>query len=182
MFNREKHIVHERLDPAPRHRYYVSIDYGTRNPFAAGLYDYDERGRKATMIKELYYKGGSEKRVDNEAYYKMLVKLIGKYPIEYIIIDPSASSMIETIMKYGEYVVQKADNDVINGIMDVTKFLNAGALFFHESCKNTFEEFETYAWDEEKVEDEVLKENDHSMDQVRYFCRTALRSELKWEL
>ena len=30
------------------------------------------------------------------------------------------------------------------------------------------------------VEDKVIKENDHSMDQVRYFCRTALRSELKW--
>ena len=153
---------------------------GTVNPFAAGLYDYSPSEQKAVMVKELYYKGGSNNRVDNEAYYKMLCDLIGDYPIQYIIIDPSASSMIETIQKYGKFMVVKADNDVLNGIQDVTKFLNAGCLYFHKSCKSTFEEFETYSWDEEKAEDAVIKENDHSMDQLRYFCRTALRGELKW--
>lgn len=180
MFNRDAHIVRSIPDRSPRHRYYVAIDYGTVNPFAAGLYDYSPPEQKAVMIKELYYKGGSNNRVDNEAYYKMLTELIGDYPIEYIIIDPSASSMIETIQKYGKYAVIKADNDVLNGIQDVTKFLNAGVLYFHKSCKNTFEEFETYSWDEDAADDTVIKENDHSMDQLRYFCRTALRSELKW--
>lgn len=180
MFNREAHIVNTIPARSPRHRYYVSVDYGTVNPFAAGLYDYSPSEQKATMIKELYYRGGSANRVDNEAYYGMLCELIGDYPIEYIIIDPSASSMIETIQKYGKYLAIKADNDVLNGIQDVTKFLNAGCLYFHKSCKATFEEFESYSWDEEKAEDAVIKENDHSMDQLRYFCRTALRSELKW--
>lgn len=180
MFNRDIHRVHGAYEYRPSHRYYVSVDYGTVNPFAAGLYDYDPANQRATMIKELYYRGGSENRVDNEAYYRMLKGLIGDIPIEYIVIDPSASSMIETIQKYGDYIVVKADNDVINGIQDVTKFLNAGVLYFHESCKATFEEFETYAWNEKSVEDAVLKENDHSMDQLRYFCRSALRSELKW--
>ena len=180
MFNRDAHIVKEVPKYNPRHRYYVAIDYGTVNPFAAGLYDYSPSEQKAVMIKELYYKGGSTNRVDNEAYYKMLSELIGDYPIEYILIDPSASSMIETIQKYGEYAVLKADNDVLNGIQDVTKFLNAGCLYFHKGCKNTFDEFETYSWDEDSTEDEVIKENDHSMDQLRYFCRTVLRNELKW--
>lgn len=180
MFNRDTHIVRNAPERNPRHRYYVSVDYGTVNPFAAGLYDFSPAEQKAVMVKELYYKGGSNNRVDNEAYYKMLCDLIGDYPIEYIIIDPSASSMIETIQKYGKYLVVKADNDVLNGIQDVTKFLNAGVLYFHRSCKSTFEEFETYSWDEDSVEDSVIKENDHSMDQLRYFCRTALRSELKW--
>lgn len=180
MFNREAHVVKKIPTPNPRHRYYVAVDYGTVNPFAAGLWDYSPGDKEAVMVRELYYKGGSTNRVDNEQYYKMLTELIGEYPIEYIIIDPSASSMIETIQKYGQYMVIKADNDVLNGIQDVTKFLNAGVLFFHKSCVNTFDEFETYAWDEDSVEDKVIKENDHSMDQVRYFCRTALRSELKW--
>lgn len=180
MFNRDAHIVRSVPERSPRHRYYVAVDYGTVNPFAAGLYDYSPSEQKAVMIKELYYKGGSNNRVDNEAYYKMLTELTGDYPIEYIIIDPSASSMIETIQKYGKYAVIKADNDVLNGIQDVTKFLNAGVLFFHKSCKNTFDEFETYSWDEDAVDDTVIKENDHSMDQLRYFCRTALRNELKW--
>ncbi|MBQ7670564.1 MAG: PBSX family phage terminase large subunit [Clostridia bacterium] len=180
MFNRDAHIVRNIPAQNPRHRYYVAIDYGTVNPFAAGLYDYSPVEQKAVMIKELYYKGGSNNRVDNEEYYKMLRNLIGDYPIEYIIIDPSASSMIETIQKYGEHIVVKADNDVINGIQDVTKFLNAGVLYFHRGCKNTFNEFESYSWDEDSVDDAVIKENDHSMDQLRYFCRTALRNELKW--
>lgn len=180
MFNKAAHVVSRIPEISPRHRYYVSVDYGTVNPFAAGLYDYSPGEQKATMIKELYYRGGSANRVDNEAYYKMLCDLIGNYRIEYIIIDPSASSMIETIQKYGRYIVVPADNSVLDGIQDTTKFLNAGVLYFHESCTNTFEEFESYAWDEDKVEDTVIKENDHSMDQIRYFCRTALRNELKW--
>lgn len=182
MFNREVHVIDKIPPISARHRYYVSVDYGTVNPFAAGLYDYNPTERKATMLQELYFKGGSNNRVDNEAYYTMLCNLIGDYPIEYILIDPSASSMIETIQKYGKYTVVRADNDVLNGIQDVTKFLNAGALCFHKSCKNTFEEFEAYSWDEDKPEDAVIKENDHSMDQLRYFCRTALRNELKWIL
>lgn len=180
MFNRVQHIVSRMPEFNRNHRYYVAIDYGTVNPFAAGLYDYDPNTKTATMIKELYYNGGSMNRVDNEAYHKMLEKLIGDYPIQYIVIDPSASSMIETIQKYGRWSCIKADNDVLNGIQDVTKFLNAGVLFFHRDCLNTFNEFETYSWDEEKGEDTVIKENDHSMDQLRYFCRTVLRNELKW--
>lgn len=182
MFSRDVHVVDKVPKQSPRHRYYVSVDYGTVNPFAAGLYDYDPAAHRATMVRELYYKGGSDNRVDNEAYYTMLCKLIGDYPIEYIIIDPSASSMIETIQKYGQYLVVRADNDVLNGIQDVTKFLNAGALRFHRNCENTFEEFETYSWDEDSAEDKVIKENDHSMDQLRYFCRTVLRNELRWIL
>lgn len=180
MFDRQKHITSKMPAFNRRHRYYVAIDYGTVNPFAAGLYDFSPAEQTATMIKELYYNGGSSNRVDNEAYYKMLTELIGDYPIEYIVIDPSASSMIETIMKYGQWTCVKADNDVLNGIQDVTKFLNAGVLLFYIECKNTFDEFEAYSWDEDKDEDAIIKENDHSMDQVRYFCRTVLRSELKY--
>lgn len=179
MFDKDRHKTHGPMQYNPRHRYYVSVDYGTVNPFAAGLYDFDPVKQRATMIRELYYTGGSTQRVDNEVYYKMLSDLIGDIPIQYIIIDPSASSMVETIQKYAKWLVVKADNDVINGIQDVTKFLNAGVLFFHESCKKTFEEFLSYSWDKDK-DDTVIKENDHSMDQIRYFCRTALRSELKW--
>ena len=182
MFSRAKHVVHETPPFNPRHRYYVSIDFGTKNPFAAGLYDYDPFKQKAVMIRELYHDGGMADRVDNEAYYKMLEKLVGEYPIEYVIIDPSASAMIETINKYAKWVCVKADNDVISGIQDVTKFLNAGALLFHKSCEKTFMEFESYMWDMDKPDEEVIKENDHSMDQLRYFCRTALRNELKWIL
>lgn len=179
MFDRDRHVVHEVPASSPRHRWYVSIDYGVRNPFAAGLYDYDPFRRRAVMVRELYYVGGSADRVDNEAYYRMLEDLIGDCEIEYILIDPSATSMIATIQKYGRWICAKADNNVINGIQDVTRALNMDALLFHSSCVKTFEEFESYSW-KESAGDEVSKENDHSMDQIRYFCRTALRTELQW--
>lgn len=180
MFSMEKHVVKGVIPYSSRHRYYVSIDYGTVNPFAAGLWDFDPVSHKAIMIRELYYRGGSANRTDNEGYYRLLKSLIGDIKIEYIIIDPSASSMIETIEKYAEWLVVRADNDVLNGIQDVTKFLNMGLLLFHESCKETFKEFDQYSWDEESGEDAVIKEFDHSMDMIRYFCRTALRAELKY--
>lgn len=180
MFSMEKHVVKGVIPYSSRHRYYVSIDYGTVNPFAAGLWDFDPVSHKAIMIRELYYRGGSANRTDNEGYYRLLKKLIGDIKIEYIIIDPSASSMIETIEKYAEWLVVRADNDVQNGIQDVTKYLNMGLLLFHESCKETFKEFDQYSWDEESGEDAVIKEFDHSMDMIRYFCRTALRAELKY--
>lgn len=180
MFSMEKHVVKGVIPYSSRHRYYVSIDYGTVNPFAAGLWDFDPVSHKAVMIRELYYRGGSANRTDNEGYYRLLKRLIGDIKIEYIIIDPSASSMIETIEKYAEWLVVRADNDVLNGIQDVTKFLNMGLLLFHESCKETFKEFDQYSWDEESGEDAVIKEFDHSMDMIRYFCRTALRAELKY--
>lgn len=180
MFSMEKHVVKGVIPYSSRHRYYVSIDYGTVNPFAAGLWDFDPVSHKAIMIRELYYRGGSANRTDNEGYYRLLKKLVGDIKIEYIIIDPSASSMIETIEKYAEWLVVRADNDVLNGIQDVTKYLNMGLLLFHESCKETFKEFDQYSWDEESGEDAVIKEFDHSMDMIRYFCRTALRAELKY--
>lgn len=180
MFSMEKHVVKGVIPYSSRHRYYVSIDYGTVNPFAAGLWDFDPASHKAIMIRELYYRGGSANRTDNEGYYRLLKRLIGDIKIEYIIIDPSASSMIETIEKYAEWLVVRADNDVLNGIQDVTKYINMGLLLFHESCKETFKEFNQYSWDEESGEDAVIKEFDHSMDMIRYFCRTALRAELKY--
>lgn len=178
MFDEEKHIIKFNGRVSPRHRYYVSIDYGTVNPFACGLWEYNPGEQKAHMIRELYYNGGSAKRVDDEAYYKMLKKLIGDVPIEYIVIDPSAASFIATVQKYGEYIVVKANNDVLNGIQTVTKYLTAGVLGFDESCEETFKEFKAYRWDEESTEDRVIKETDHSMDQIRYFCYTVLKNEL----
>ena len=110
----------------------------------------------------------------------MLVDLVGDIPIESVVVDPSAASFIEVIKKYGKFLVQPAENDVLDGIRTVTKYLNAGVLKFHDSCTNTLKEFESYAWDEKSGEDKVIKENDHAMDETRYFCYTILRRLLRW--
>ena len=68
------------------------------------------------------------------------------------------------------------DNDVLNGIQEVTKYLNLGMLQIHESCTETQKEFGAYAWDDKAVgEDRVIKEYDHHMDLIRYFIYTVAR-------
>lgn len=177
MFSREKHVVKGAIEYHRNSQYYVSIDYGTVNPFAIGIFEFD--GRKSTMIKEFHHRGGTENRVDNEKYYKDMCETIGKIPIEYILVDPSAAGFIETINKYAKYIVKRADNDVLNGIQEVTKYLNMGLLQIHESCTETLKEFEGYAWDD-KHDDEVIKENDHHMDLTRYYIWGVARMLNRW--
>ncbi len=178
MFSREKHVVKGAIEYHRNSQYYVAIDYGTVNPFAVGIFEFN--GRKSTMIKELHYEGRKQPRVDNEAYYKMMCDLIGDLPIEHIIVDPSAAAFIETINKYAKYITKGANNDVLNGIQEVTKYMNYGLLQIHESCVETIKEFEGYAWDDESNEDEVIKENDHHMDLLRYYIWGVARMLNRW--
>ena len=178
MFDEDKHVIQGECPYSPMH--HVSIDYGTVNPFSAGMWGFD--GKRAIRERELYYNGREKGvRLDDETYYQKLKELIGDTPIEYIIIDPSAASFIEVIKKHGEYMVKGAKNDVLDGIRVTTTFLNTGRLFVHESCTNTIEEFGLYSWDEESGDDKVIKENDHAMDDTRYYCNTFMRKWLRWE-
>lgn len=178
MFDESKHVVKEHLKGS-NIQYIVSIDYGTVNPFSAGLYSFD--GRKAQREAEYYYDSrATNVRRDDEAHYKEVCKLIGDRKIEFIIVDPSAASFIEVIKKYAQYIAIPANNDVLDGIRVTTTFLNKGILKIHEDCENALNEFGLYSWDVESTEDAVLKEYDHAMDEIRYFCYTFLRQRLRW--
>ena len=178
MFDEEKHVTDEHMSGALE--YVVSIDYGTVNPLSAGLWAFD--GKYSQREAELYYNSREVgKRVDDEAYYKMLKELIGDRKVSCIIIDPSAASFIEVIKKYGEYTVRKADNDVLDGIRVVTTMLNKGLLKIYKDCTSCINEFGLYCWDEEKNNDTVIKENDHAMDDTRYYVYTFLRRRLRWK-
>jgi len=96
-------------------------------------------------------------------------------------LDPSAASFKAELKKRG-YKVKKAKNDVANGIRFVSTCLNQLLILFMKECKNTEKEFSSYVWDSkasERGEDKPLKENDHCMDAVRYFCYTIIRKEVK---
>ena len=177
MFSEERHVKKEHMTGALT--YVVSVDYGTVNPFSAGLWAFD--GWHSQREAEVYYNSREVgKRVDDEEYYKMLKKLIGNRRVECIIVDPSAASFIEVIKKYNEYSVMGANNDVLDGIRVVTTMLNKDMISVHEDCKDNIKEYGLYVWDEEKGDDVVIKENDHSMDDTRYYCYTFLRRRLRW--
>lgn len=176
----EKNIKRGMVEKNRNRKYYVSIDYGTVNPFAVGIFEYDPETRVSVMIKELHYAGRDEQRCDNEEYYTMLKQLIGELRVEFIIVDPSATGFIETIKKHGRFVVKGAENDVLNGIQEVTKYLNYDILKIHESCIETLKEFEQYAWDDKSHEDKVIKESDHHMDLIRYYIYSIARKLNRW--
>lgn len=150
--------------------YVVSMDYGTQNPTAMLLW-----GRVNDTwyaIKEFYHSGRetNDQKTD-EQYYEDLEKLCGDLPVKKVIIDPSAASFIVLVKQKGRYKPVKADNNVKDGIQRTATLLNKRHLLFNECCERTIEEFNMYSWDEKK-DDEVIKENDHSMDAVRYLVNT----------
>lgn len=160
-------------------RFFVSIDYGTHNPCSMGLWCV-QQGR-AIRIKESYYDSRSAKRQrTDEEHYAALEELARGYYIQSVIVDPSAASFIETIRRHGRYIVIPAENNVINGIRVTATLLQSGRILLHESCTDSLREFAAYCWDDGAQQDKVIKENDHAMDDIRYFAATVLALEFRW--
>lgn len=156
--------------------YYISVDYGTMNPFSAGLWCVN--GTKAVRIREYYY-GGREKAVmkTDEEYCDEIEKLSAGLNIRQVIVDPSAASFIASLRKRG-YKVKQADNAVDDGIRRVAVYLANGSIRIHRSCADCIREFGMYRWDDKAGEDKVIKEYDHAMDEVRYFANTILKTKI----
>lgn len=153
--------------------YYISVDYGTLNPFSAGLWCWD--GKTATRIAEYYYSGRETKaQKTDEEYYQELEKLAGDKKIRKVIVDPSAASFITTIHRHHRFTVLPAKNDVLEGIAITARLLRSGRMKIHRSCKDCRREFSLYRWDEKQTTDKPIKENDHAMDETRYFAATVL--------
>jgi PBSX family phage terminase large subunit len=168
MFDEEKNTAEEHGEKGV---YFLSMDYGTVNPTAMGLWRISDG--VGTMEQE-YYHNSRETRVQktDEEYYQDLEKFVGDTEIERIIIDPSAASMKECIRRHGKFKIMDADNSVIDGIRFTGNMISQGKVVIHKSCTNTIKEFGAYMWDDKATEDAVIKENDHSMDQMRYLFQT----------
>lgn len=163
-------------NPPQGGRYYISCDYGTLNPFSAGLWCWD--GKTATRVAEYYYSGRREQQQKtDEDYYTALEQLAGDKPVQAVIVDPSAASFIEVIRRHKRFPVRKAKNDVLAGINTTARFLQDGTIKIHRSCSACIREFGLYRWDEKAETDRPVKENDHAMDDIRYFAYTVLRQK-----
>lgn len=149
--------------------YYISVDYGTLNPFSAGLWCVTTDG-KAVRIKEYYYSGRAGQHMKTDAEYCDEIETLARgYEIRRVIVDPSAASFIAALRKRG-YKVQQADNSVLDGIRRTAVCLRDGVIKIHRSCKDSIREFGLYRWDDKSAEDRVIKDNDHAMDDIRYFA------------
>lgn len=172
MFSPERHI--KAVSGYPDGEYYISVDYGTSNPTSMGLWC--RQGDRAIRVREYYYDSRkSLKQLTDEEYYQKLCELAGDLKIRYVIVDPSAASFIASIRKHEKFSVKKADNSVLDGIRFTATLLAADKLSFSPQCKDIIREFGAYCWDDSAACDAVIKQNDHAMDDMRYFCRTIMR-------
>lgn len=97
-----------------------------------------------------------------------------------IVVDPSASSLIEQMHRHGWHRVRTADNEVLPGLRSVDSLMAAGRLAVHEDCAGLRKEVPGYVWDDKAAEDKPVKVNDHSCDALRYGVMGSRRWWRDW--
>lgn len=148
--------------------YIVSCDYGTKNPSSFGLWG--RCGQTWYRLREYYYDGRKTGRQKtDEEYVAALAELCGEAVPHRVIVDPSAASFIEALSRAG-FRVEEAENDVLRGIRLTASLLKSGRIRICRGCNDTVREFYQYRWDERAGKEAPLKQNDHAMDDIRYFA------------
>lgn len=177
-FDRKVHI--NRVAPTAAEYYVAGIDYGSVNAFACVLVGVNsgkstQQGRKMWVEREYYWdpKKTHRQKVNSE-YADDIQEFLEPYFVKQIYIDPSAEAFQLELRKRGMHVIH-ANNDVFNGIQMMTQEMQRGNLSVLADCKNTIREIESYVWDSKaaaKGYDQPLKQNDHSVDALRYVVAT----------
>nr|DAM77049.1 MAG TPA: large terminase [Caudoviricetes sp.] len=157
-------------------RYALSCDYGIVNPTSCGLWA--EIDGVWFRVDEYYYdsRKEGETRTDEE-HYKYIRQMVGSRQIDCMTIDPSAASFITLVRKHGEFKVIPARNNVSEGIAEVTLALKRGDIKVCKNCVNSIREFSLYRWQNSSSKDTPVKENDHAMDDIRYFVSTVMAAD-----
>ena len=183
MFDPERHVV----DVCPVIKRWVccSVDYGTTNPLHALLIGVGV-DRRLYAVAEWRGDSAARRRQLTDIEYSVKLRewlasvqfpgshLHGVTP-EMIVVDPSAASFRVQLFQDRMRPVL-ADNEVLDGIRQVSSLLSTGRLLVHRSCKHLIEEMQSYCWDEKasaKGEDAPVKVNDHGCDSLRYGIMTT---------
>ena len=169
----------EMVKKAPEGGYtawYISCDYGTVNPTSMGLWGLC--GDVWYRVKEFYFSSRRQMRQMTDGEYAAeLRKLADGRPVRAVIVDPSAASFIQVLRREG-WNVKQASNDVISGIRATADALKNGRIVICDGCADCLREMEEYVWDlRDGKQDRVKKENDHAMDDMRYFVATVLEKQ-----
>lgn len=185
MYDPEIHVRHlDLMQPENKPLiYYIGCDYGTSTVMSwsaiaqiprVGFYKF----------KEFYYdarKTGKQK-TDKE-FADLFEEFVSTIPyikntVLRIYCDPSAASW-KAELRYRGMIVLDADNDVINGIREVSTLLKSGQYIIDPDCEFTQKEYESYVWDEgaqKKGIDKPLKIFDHACDSDRYVLYTVSKA------
>ena len=160
----------------PWERVRVSIDYGTVNSTSFGLWAL--KGGVWYRVREYYFDSRREGRQKTDAeYIRDLQEFTAGEKVERVLIDPSAASFIEAARRAG-FPVSRADNNVSDGLRVTANLLKEKKIVICGNCENTLREMALYCWaGGGNGRDVPKKENDHAMDEMRYFAMSVARRE-----
>lgn len=172
----------------PQCEWWAAADYGTTNPTTYGLYSRDAAG-VVRCWHEYWWDSRAEQRQKSdeqyvEDWFKWLKKAqedisaearsAGRQPPNImprvLRLDPAAASLRVAMEKRGVRV-EKANNDVVDGIRFVAGELSARRFLIHKRCKESIREMGAYKWDpkaQSRGEDAPIKQDDHTQDRHRY--------------
>ncbi|WP_066360293.1 PBSX family phage terminase large subunit [Herbidospora mongoliensis] len=182
MWDSDRHVV-EKIPPIVRW-VAAGADYGTVNPFHAGLLGLGQDGR-LYLTHEWRYDSKRELRSLTDAEYSVRFRgwlngvdigggTRGVQP-DYVVIDPSAASFRVQLKDHGLNSVL-GKNEVVPGIRTVASLLATDLLKISADCPEIINEFPGYSWDDKKAEkgdDEPVKAEDHGLDMIRYIVHTT---------
>ena len=159
------------VPPQPWEKLRIAIDYGTVNATSFGLWALKDG--VWYRVEEYYHDARAVGKQKTDAEYAAdLEAFIGGRKIERVIVDPSAASFIEALRRRGIPVV-RADNRVSDGLRVTADLLKRRKIVICRGCKNLLREMGQYRWAEGGSHDAPCKENDHAMDEMRYFAMSV---------
>lgn len=138
-----------------------SMDVGTRNPTVILTARYS--GDRLHIQRQLHQAGMSSDQITDAAVNAWSGES------EFMVIDPSAAGLIQTLQNRG-IRARQAINDVLIGISRVASVLPY--LTIDPSCEDLIDEMESYKYPDGKRgnSDVPVKDNDHGPDALRYLC------------
>jgi PBSX family phage terminase large subunit len=153
--------------PGQAEFYIVGVDYGTTNPCSFVLIGINRSKYPNIWVEDVYYwnsKIKQRQKTDSE-YADDLKKFIEGRVIKAIYIDPSAASFKLELNKCGVQNLYDAENEVLDGIRMVSKFLSNGTMKICRKCEPLIREIQGYVWDAKSAKtgiDKPSKEMDHA--------------------
>ena len=155
----------------PWERLRVSVDYGTVNPTSMGLWALKDG--VWYRVDEYYYdsRAAGRQKTDEE-YVDALCELTRGRRIERLLVDPSAASFIETLRRRG-FSVARANNAVADGLRVTADLLKRRKIVICRNCTDCLREIALYRWADGGGHDAPRKEDDHAMDEMRYFAMSV---------
>lgn len=142
------------------------LDEGYTNPSAMVVIGLDSDDR-IHIVDEFY-----QRRILQGDLVDYVYHMKKQYRASCVFVDPSAAGLIAALRARG-LPAMEGDNRVFDGIQRVKARLAVQGdgkprMFVHRRCVNTIAEMEGYIWNDRKLKEEPVKQNDHLMDALRY--------------